>query len=365
MKKYEHKISPRPGIEATPIYVGGRDNLGQSGKVIKLSANENPYGPSPKAVKAFVSAKNRLALYPDSSHYELRSAIADVNTIRTDDIVCGAGSDELIHLLCQCYAGLGDEVIHTKHGFAMYKISALAVGATPIEVRENERQTNVDAILQACSSKTKLIFVANPNNPTGTMIGSDQIKKLVENVPLQAIVVLDGAYAEYLNDFDSGIEFVEKRSNVFVLRTFSKIYGLGSLRVGWGYGPNHIIRNLLRVKGPFNLSTAAQRAATAAITDTAYVQSCRSENQHWREWLTHEVRSIGFLSDDSFGNFILLRLKNVETALTVNEYLNKAGIIIRNVDNYGLPNCLRISIGTAKQCKKVVGVLKLFKKENP
>ena len=364
MKKYEHKIVPRPGIEDTPVYVGGKDNLGLIGKVIKLSANENPYGPSPKAISAFMASKNSLALYPDSSHYELKSAIAEVNKINIEKIVCGAGSDELIHLLCQCYAGSGDEVIHTEHGFAMYKISALAVGATPIQVVENERKTDVDAILDACSTKTKLIFVANPNNPTGTMIRANQIQKLVENAPLQAIVVLDGAYAEYVSGFDAGLKFVERRNNVFMLRTFSKIYGLGSLRVGWGYGPSHIIKNLLRVKGPFNLSTAAQKAATAAIADVDYVQYCKIENEYWREWVVSEVRKMGLLTDDSFCNFILIRFKNVKTSLIANKYLNEAGIIVRNVDNYGLPNCLRISIGAAKECKKVVSVLKLFKKEN-
>ncbi|TMV58809.1 aminotransferase class I/II-fold pyridoxal phosphate-dependent enzyme, partial [Thioclava sp. BHET1] len=251
-------IRPQPGIMEIALYEGGQSHVAGVANVVKLSSNENPFGPSEKARDAFLRTVHQLHRYPSTDHAALRTAIAEVHGLDAERIICGVGSDEIITFLCQAYAGKGDEVIYTEHGFLMYKISALAVGATPVQVPERERTTDVDAILAACTKKTRLVFLANPNNPTGTMIGLGEVARLAEGLPPQAILVLDGAYAEYVQGYDGGAALVEARSNVVMTRTFSKIYGLGGLRIGWGYGPKEIVDVLSRIRGPFNLSTTQQ-----------------------------------------------------------------------------------------------------------
>ena len=363
MVSIESKIIPKPGILSIPLYVGGKSELKGLNQPIKLSANENPYGPSSRAIQAFLGEKDCLGVYPDSDHLVLRNAIAEVMEIDSNKIICGAGSDEIIQFLCRCYAGKDDEVIHTAHGFAMYRISALAVGANPIEVPEIRRHANIPAIIKACTEKTKLIFLANPNNPTGTFIDPDEINKLADGIPEHTLLVLDGAYAEYIEEFDSGLRMSEKKNNVFITRTFSKIHGLGSLRVGWGYGPRHVIDAVKRVKGPFNLSAAAQVTATAAIRDTEYVKSCRAENIILREYLSSELKKINIPSDRSFANFLLIEFPNRSVANAADLFLNKNGIIVRNVSSYGLDFALRISIGTSIDCEKVIVTLKNFQEQ--
>jgi len=242
---------------------------------------------------------NRVIVSPDSE------AIAQVYGLDAGRIVCGAGSDEIINLLCQAYAGVGDEVIHTEHGFSMYRISALAAGATPVEVAERERVVDVQAILDACNERTRLVFVAKPANPTGTMIGGNEIARLADGLPPKALLVLDGAYAEYVEGFDGGAGLVDSRDNVVMTRTFSKIYGLGGLRIGWGYGPKPLIDILNRVRGPFNLSQAQMAAAIAAVRDQEYVTKCRAENTRLRAWLAEALAELGVPSDTSTANFIL------------------------------------------------------------
>ena len=363
LKTTESKIIPKPGILRVPIYIGGKGRSNGVDKHIKLSANENPYGPSAKAIQAFLGAKDSLAVYPDSSHNDLRNSIAEVMGIDSKKIICGAGSDEIIHFLCQCYAGRDDEVIHTEHGFAMYRISALAVGANPIEVPEMKRHANISAIIKACTEKTKLIFLANPNNPTGTFIDSNKISLLADSIPEHTLLVLDGAYAEYIKDFDAGLRLAEKKNNVFITRTFSKIYGLGSLRVGWGYGPRNVIDALNRVKGPFNLSSVAQVTALAAINDTEYVKKCQEDNQILRENLSLELRKINIPCDPSFANFLLLQFLDRHTANSADQFLNINGIIVRNVSNYGLESSLRISVGTSTDCEAVIKALTKFQEQ--
>ena len=233
-------------------------------------------GQSDAAKEAFRRAAHDLHRYPSTDHAALRSAIAEIHGLNVDKIVCGVGSDEILSLLCQAYAGPGDEVIHTEHGFAIYKIAALANGANPVEVPERERVTDVDAILAACTDATKLVFIANPNNPTGTMIGEAELARLADRLPPQAMLVIDGAYAEYVDGYDGGASLVETRENVVMTRTFSKLYGLGGLRVGWGYAPEQVIDVINRIRGPFNLSQAALVTAEAAVRDTAWAEKCRA-----------------------------------------------------------------------------------------
>jgi histidinol-phosphate aminotransferase len=353
-------IRPQPGLLQIALYQGGDSRLAGHDRVLKLSSNENPFGPSPKAIEAFRSAAESLHIYPNTDHAALRAAIAEVHGLDPARILCGAGSDEIIAFLAQAYAGPGREVIHTEHGFGMYRISALAVGADPVEVPETMRKTDVDAILAACTDRTALVFVANPNNPTGTMIPASEIARLAAGLPPAALLVLDGAYAEFVSGFNGHADLVEARDNVVMTRTFSKIHGLGGLRVGWGYGPGHVIDVLNRIRGPFNLSTAALAAAEAAIRDTVYVEHCRAENARNRKVLAEALRAHGVACDDPEANFVLARFRDRSEAEACDRALRDRGIIVRKVAGYKLPDCLRITVGDAEACAQVADVIGEF-----
>ena len=355
------KITPQPGIMDIALYVGGKSHVDGVSNVIKLSSNENPFGPSPAAQTAVQRSVHDLHRYPSTDHLALRTAIAQVHGLEAEQIICGVGSDEIISFLCYAYAGPGDEVLYTEHGFAMYRISALAAGATPVEVAERDRVTDVDALLAGCTERTRLVFIANPNNPTGTMIGMAEIERLAEGLPPQAILVLDGAYAEYVEGYDGGARLVRARDNVVMTRTFSKIYGLGGLRVGWGYGPQDIIDVLNRIRGPFNLSGSALAAAEAAVRDTAYVEKCRTENTRLRAWLAEALAEHGVPSDASTANFVLARFGDAEEAGACDSFLQKQGVIVRRVTNYKLPNALRITVGDEAGCRRVAHCIGRFK----
>ncbi len=363
----KHKdIRPQPGILDIAIYVSGDSAIAGSrhNQIIKLSSNENPYGSSASAVKAFKAASEALSVYPSSDHAELRAAIGEIHNVDPARVICGAGSDEIIAFLCQVYAGVGDEVLYTEHGFSMYRISALAAGATPVIAAEDNRTTDVDALLAACTERTKLVFVANPNNPTGTMISGAEIARLAEGLPKQAILVLDGAYAEYVDDpeFDAGLALIAARDNVVMTRTFSKIYGLGGLRLGWGFGPAHIIDALYRVKGPFNVSAAALAAGEAAVRDVAYTEKCAGLNNRWRDWMAEKLTALGVENDPSFGNFILARFKDATQADGCDALLRERGLIVRKVGGYGFPEGLRITVGDEISCRQVIQAITDFLK---
>ena len=353
-------IRPRPGILDIALYVGGESKL-DGRAALKLSSNENPYGPSPAALAAFRASAAELALYPDSGHGALRAAIGEVHGLDPERIICGAGSDEILTFLAQAYAGEGDEVIHTEHGFGMYRIVALAAGATPVVAPERGRRVDVDAILAACTERTRLVFFANPANPTGTLVEAGEVRRLAEGLPPGALLVVDGAYAEFVSaDFDGAAALVEARDNVVMTRTFSKIHGLGGLRVGWGYGPAHVIAALNRVRGPFNLAGPALATAEAAIRDTAYTEFCRARIVESRARLAADLDAAGIPSDASHANFILARFRDAEEALACDRALRAAGIIVRRVAGYGFPDCLRITIGDAAACARVAEVIGAF-----
>jgi histidinol-phosphate aminotransferase len=354
-------IQPRAGILEIAPYQGGASAAAGVASPVKLSSNENPHGPPPAAVEAVRAAAAGLHRYPPTDHAALRAAIGAAHGVDPARVVCGVGSDEIIAFLCQAYAGPGAEVIHTEHGFSMYRISALASGATPVEVPERARTTDVDAILAAASERTRLVFVANPNNPTGTMIPEAEVARLAAGLPEQALLVLDGAYAEYVEGFDGGAALVEARSNVVMTRTFSKIYGLGGLRVGWGYGPDHVADVLNRVRGPFNLSTPALAAAEAAVADTAFVDRCRRDNARLRSLLAEGLAAHGVASDPSHANFVLARFADAEEARACDAFLKSEGLIVRPVSGYNLPECLRISVGDESACRRVVEAVGRFR----
>lgn len=354
-------IRPQPGILDIALYEGGKAHVAGVANAVKLSSNENPFGPSDRAKEAFQRTVHTLNRYPNTDHGPLREAIAEVHGLDAGRVICGVGSDEIITFLCQAYAGPKDEVVFTEHGFLMYRISAMAVGATPVEVAERERTTDVDAILKACTKRTKLVFIANPNNPTGTMISAAEVERLAAGLPPQAILVLDGAYAEYVDDFDAGLSIIERRTNVVMTRTFSKIYGLGGLRIGWGYGPKPIIDVLNRIRGPFNLSTTQIEVAEAAVRDQDHVTRCRAENARMRQWLAHALAELGVPSDTSMANFVLARFASPDEAEACDAFLQGEGLIVRRVSGYKLPACLRITIGDEASCRRVAHAVAQFK----
>lgn len=356
------QIEPQPGIMDIALYVGGASEAEGHAKPLKLSSNENPLGPSPAAVAAYRAQAERLALYPSSDHVALRTAIGAVHGLEPDRIICGAGSDELIAFLCQAFAGPGDEVVHSAHGFLMYRISALAAGARPVSVPERARHADVDAILARCNARTRLVFLANPNNPTGTMLPEAEVARLAGSLPSGALLVLDAAYAEYVEDgFDGGAALARAQANVVMLRTFSKIHGLGGLRVGWGYADRRIIDILNRVRGPFNLSAPAIAAAEAAIRDIGHVAQCRQLNAAQRATLAEALDGLGMPSDPSFGNFILVRLADADEARALDAHFRAAGIIVRQVAGYGLPECLRITVPDAAGTARVIAAAREFR----
>jgi len=356
-----NKITPQPGILDIAVYKGGLSTVDGIKDVLKLSSNENPSGPGDKAREAFVLASHQLHRYPSTDHAELRNAIAGVHGLEADRIICGVGSDEILAFLCQAYAGPGDEVLYTEHGFGMYKIYARSVGATPVKVDETERVVDVDKLLAACTDRTRLVFIANPSNPTGTMLGMEEMARLADGLPDQAILVLDGAYAEFADGYDGGAALVKTRENVVMTRTFSKLYGLGGLRVGWGYGPHEIIDVLNRIKGPFNLSSPALATAIAAVHDTAHVDKCRADNARMRAWLREALAGHGVPSDPSFANFILARFGSQSEAEACDVYLKTQGIIVRLVAGYNLPEYLRITVGDESGCRRVAHAIGQFK----
>ncbi len=354
-------IEPQPGIMEIELYQGGQSTLDGRTDVVKLSSNENPFGPSPKAVEAFARASRQLHRYPPTDHASLRNAIGEVHGLDPERIICGVGSDEIIHFLCQAYAGPGCEVLHTEHGFAMYRISALAAGAVPVEAKETERVTDVGNLLDACTERTRLVFIANPNNPTATMIGGNEMARLAEGLPDGALLVLDGAYAEYVEGYDGGVGLIDSRDNVFMTRTFSKLYGLGGLRIGWGYGPKEVIDTLNRIRGPFNLSQAQLGAAEAAVRDRDYVRHCLAENKRMRAWMAEALAGLGVPSDTSCANFILARFHDADEAEACDAHLKEAGILVRRVAGYKLPHCLRITVGDEASCRRTVHAIAGFK----
>ncbi len=352
---------PQPGIMEIKPYVGGASSVEGVANAIKLSSNENPWGPSEMAVEAFQRAAHTLHRYPETDHASLRAAIGEVHGLDPDRIICGVGSDEIITFLCQAYAGPGDEVIHTEHGFSMYRISALAAGATPVEVPEHDRHVDVDAILAGVTERTRLVFIANPANPTGTMVGKKELARLASALPGNVVLVLDGAYAEFVEGFDGGASLVNRFANVVMTRTFSKIYGLGGLRIGWGYASRDIIDVLNRLRGPFNLSTAQLAAAEAAVRDRAHVERCRSENARLRAWLAGALADHGVPSDTSSANFVLARFGSPDEAEACDEFLKSEGVIVRRVAGYKLPDCLRITVGDEASCRRVAHLIGQFK----
>ena len=334
-------VRPQPGILQIAPYRGGASRVPGVADVVKLSSNENPFGPCDAAKEAWRRSGHDLHRYPSGDHAALRAAIGEAHRLDPERIVCGNGSGEMLHLIAQAYSGPGDEVLYTEHGFGLYPIVARAAGAAPIVAPERERTIDVGMLLSHVTRRTRLVFIANPANPTGTMIGGNEIARLAAELPERALLVLDGAYAEYVDGYDGGAALIEGRDNVVMTRTLSKIHGLGGLRVGWAYGPPHVIDALMRIRGPFNLSEMQQQTAEAAMRDRAWVPRCRSENARLRAWTAEALAEIGVPSDTSCANFVLARFASEDEASACDGHLRSHGILVRSTVSYGLPHCLQ------------------------
>jgi len=360
--------TPKSGIMQIEPYVGGESGVEGALRVIKLSSNEGAFGPSPKAAAAYSDIAKSIHLYPDGGSHELRTAIGETYELDPERIVCGAGSDELISLICQSYAGPGDEVLYSEHGFLMYQISAKSVGATPVTAPERKLTADVDALLAGVTEKTRILFLANPNNPTGTYLPASEVKRLRDSLRDDVLLVIDAAYAEFVTreDYSEGNELVDARDNVIVTRTFSKMHGLGGMRLGWCYGPPAVIDVLNRVRGPFNVGAAAQASGAVAVRDLAFQAKVRDHNLKWLAWTREQLIDLGLDVTDSVGNFILACFKSHpdRTADAAELALKKEGIIVRKMGGYGLPDCLRITIGLEEDMRAVVDVLRQFMGKN-
>ncbi|MFN3889997.1 MAG: histidinol-phosphate transaminase [Beijerinckiaceae bacterium] len=364
MSRVDPRPTPRPGILEIEAYVPGKSTAKGGSKVHKLSSNETPHGPSPAALEAYRAAGAKLDIYPDGSVRALREAIAARFGLDPARILCGNGSDDILHLLAAAYIGPGDEGIMTVHGFQIYKIAILAAGGKPVIVPEVNLTASVDEILARVGPRTKAVFIANPNNPTGTYLPFEEVKRLHAALPPNVLLVLDAAYAEYVrkNDYSAGLELVATSENVVMTRTFSKIYGLASLRVGWAYAPSHVCDAINRIRGPFNVSGPAMAAGVAAMEDAAHVEYAIEHNEKWLSWMTDQVRSLGLRVTPSVANFILVHFpeSGVHTAAAAEEYLGARGVIVRGVASYNLPHAIRITIGSEEANRAVVEYLSHF-----
>ena len=356
--------APRPGILQIEAYVPGKSKAPAGVKLYKLSSNETPLGPSTHAIAAYKAAADTLELYPDGSADALRSAIANRFGLDKTRILCGAGSDELLSLLTNAYLGDGDEGIFTEHGFLVYRIAILAAGGTPVVVKEKSFTTDVDAILAAVTARTKIIYLANPNNPTGTYLPFEEVKRLHAGLRPDILLILDAAYAEYVrkNDYASGLELVATNENVVMTRTFSKIHGLANLRVGWLYAPAAIADALNRIRGPFNMNGPAIAAGVAAMEDRAHEEKAVAHNLVWLEKVTQRLEALGLNVTPSVGNFVLIHFADIagKRAPDADDYLTSQGVILRRMDAYGMPNALRLTIGSEDANNAVLTHLAAF-----
>lgn len=314
----------------------------------KLSSNENPLGCSQAAREAMIAAASGLEVYPDGSAYELRGALGEVHGLDPERIFIGAGSDEILQLTCRAFLAPGDEVLKTEHGFIIYELAARQAGANVVIAPETDLTANIDALLARVTERTRIVFLANPNNPTGTYLPFDEIKRLHRALREDILLVLDAAYAEYVraNDYAAGIELAGAAPNVLMTRTFSKIHGLAALRVGWCYGPAAVIGALHKVRGPFNVNGPALAAAAAAVRDGAFQAASAGHNETELARVRDGLAALGFEIVPSVANFVLVRFPDHAAAIAADDHLKARGIVLRRMEPYGLPESLRLSIGS-------------------
>jgi histidinol-phosphate aminotransferase len=357
-------LSPKPGVMDIEAYVPGRSEAAGAARVYKLSSNESPFGPSPKAIAAYDAAKTLIGFYPEGSARILREAIAAHYGLAADRIVCGNGSDEILTLLANCYLRPKEDVLFSTHAFSLYKIVTLANSGIPVEIPARDLMLSVDDLLARVNANTRLVYIANPNNPTANYLPASEMRRLHAALPETALLVIDAAYAEYVrrNDYEAGIELVSTSNNVIMTRTFSKVYGLAGIRVGWAYCPKHVAQVLHRVRAPFNVNIAAQKAAVAALNDYAHVENALAHNDKWRAWLIGEIRALGLRADDSAANFVLIHFPDVpgRSSADADRFLMARGVILRGCGSYDLPQCLRLTVGSEEANRVAIAALREF-----
>jgi histidinol-phosphate aminotransferase len=358
--------SPRPEILTIHPYVPGEAEIQGANRTVKLSSNEGAFGVPPSARAAIIDAAAESYRYPDGGAGRLRAAIGQRYGLNPERIVCGAGSDDLLYQFCLSYGGPGRDIIMSAHGFTIYEIAGTYAGSRVIKVPERNLTADLDAMLAAVSPATRLIFLANPNNPTGSMVPAEDVARFRAALPPEVLLVLDAAYAEYVTHpaYDAGVKLVDATSNTVMTRTFSKIYGLGGMRIGWCYAPPGIVDVLNRVRGPFNVSVAAQAAAIAALAEPGWVEKGSAHNAEYRPKLAAGIAAAGLKVWPSEANFVLVDLETTETANAADEFLRTNGIIVRKVGGYGLPHCLRVTVGTAEEVGLVVDAFTEFMRQS-
>ncbi len=352
---------PRPEILQIAPYVAGESKLAGN-RTIKLSSNEGAFGPPPAAQAAFAATAPELHRYPDGGATALRQAIGRTFGLDPERIVCGNGSDDLLQMLALSYAGRGDEIIMSAHGFVYYQIAGEYAGARVVKAAERDMKTDVDAMLAQVSAHTRIVFVANPNNPTGSMLTRSELHRLRAGLPEEVLLVIDSAYAEYVDhaEYEAGAALVDAAPNTVMTRTFSKMFGLGGARIGWCYAPPEIIDVFQRVRGPFNVSLPGQAAAIAALSEPGWIETGRAHNSQWRDWLAAQLTERGIKVWPSVGNFILADFGTPDAARAADTHLRAQGIIVRGVAGYGLPHCLRITIGLEHEVRAVAEAMADF-----
>jgi histidinol-phosphate aminotransferase len=353
---------PRPEIFSVASYVGGESKLAGVNRVIKLSSNEGAFGPPPAAIAAMQEAAADMHRYPDGGMVLLRAAIGKAFGLDPAHIVCGNGSDDILSLLIQSYGGPGTELIMSAHGFSIYEIAGKLAGCTVRKAPERDLTTDVDAILALVSPATRMVFIANPNNPTGSLLSQAETARLRRELPADVLLVIDAAYAEYVEaaDYDAGVALVEAGENTVMTRTFSKIFGLGGARLGWAYAPASVVDVLNRARAPFNVSAMVAAAAIAALAEPGWIAESRAHNTAARNNLAARLAACGIVVHPAEANFLLVDFETEERAAAADVFLRARGIIVRAVKSYGLPSCLRVTIGTAEECDLIGTALEAF-----
>ena len=359
--------APRPEILTIQAYVAGEAKVQGVNHILKLSSNEGAFGPPDSAQAAFRQVAPEMHRYPDGGSVALRRAIGARFGLDAERIVCGTGSDELIQHLCHIYGGPGADIIMTMHGFTMYQIAGTYAGSRVLKVPERNLTADVDSILAAVTPATRIVFLANPNNPTGSLVAADEMARLRRALPPAVLLVVDAAYAEYVTapGYDPGTALVDAGDNTVMLRTFSKIFGMGGMRVGWAYAPPAVIDVLNRVRGVFNVNIAAQAAAVAALAEPGWVERSVAHNTAWRARLSAALQAAGIKVWPSHGNFILADFAAAARAKRADAFLRGRGIIVRGMAAYDLPHCLRVTVGTADDCTVVADTLATFMSSLP
>lgn len=355
---------PLPQLARVTPYVPGEAPKHTGGKVFKLASNENPLGASPKAQAVYRELASRMEIYPDGGAHALKAAIAAKYGLDAKRIVTGAGSDEIFLMLGRAYLGPGDEMICTEHAFAIFAMVGEQQGAKVIRVKERDYTADVDAILADVTPRTKMVWLANPNNPTGTYLPYEDVKRLHAGLPPSVLLVLDGAYAEFVrrNDYAAGIELASSSENVVMTRTFSKLHGLAGLRVGWGYAPAHVVDAIERVRMPFNVNLVAQAVAVAALSDDDFIARSLEHNDRELARLIAGLRALGLEVKDSVGNFAVAKFASAKQAAEALEFLKARGVTVRGLAGYGMPEHLRVSVGTVEADDAALAGLKDFLK---